>query len=511
VHNGVGVYSESEESVNSWMAAAARITVAFVSSGLCATSTAQSPRAGTFRTPGRPSFMRPCKIPNISGEALCGKFEVYEVRQAKQGRKIQINIQILPAMSSTRQPDPLVFLAGPGGGATAYTVFANQAFEKIRETRDLVFVDQRGTGESNPLLCDVYGTAREGFFADLFPIEAIQACRKEWETRADLRFYTTYFAVANLDQIRAALGYSQLNLFGTSYGTRVAQAYLRSFPANVRAVILKGATPMAQTWVRSIASDAQRALDLVFQDCEADEACRAAYPNLRREFADVLGRFEKGKVQAEVANRATGVAENVVISRDAFVTTLRSVLQGAYTAAQVPLLIHQAARGDFAPWAGLVRSLRTNSPVGSGSFLTIINSEDLPRTDAQEVGRLSDGTFMGEYYYRQLVRACRGLPKAPMPEEFFAPVRSDAPVLLISGFRDPATPPQNAEEIARFLPNSLHLVVRYGGHSYGGFSPCVDSLMAQFIATGTAKGLDTSCLGGLRQIPFRVPTGLAGR
>jgi pimeloyl-ACP methyl ester carboxylesterase len=467
----------------------------------------QQPAAAAPQSDHRPSFLKPCQIPNVKGEALCGQYKVYENRESRKGRKIALNIQILPALSAPAAPDPLFFLAGgPGGGATAYGPFSADTFAAVRKERDIVLVDQRGTGDSNPLLCDLYGKTLQGYLGDLIPIAAISACRPEWEKHADLRHYTTPNAMADLDQVRAALGYERINIFGTSYGTRAAQAYLRQYPQHVRTIILKGSTPITESFVPSIARDAQRALELVFEDCEKDEACHKAFPNLKQEFKAVLDRLEVGAVKVGISDPETGRTEEVELSRGAFGTTLRSLLQSAYAAAQVPMLIHQAFENDFAPYVRQVRTLRTNSPVGSGAFLTIINSEDLPLTNPQRVKRASAGTFLEDYYYRQLLRACEGLPRGRLPRNYRSPVRSSAPVLFISGFRDPATPPRNAYKIARYLSNSLHVVVRYGGHAYGGFAPCVDSIMAAFIAAGTLKGLDTSCVSQLQQIKFHIPS-----
>ena len=384
----------------------------------------------------------------MTGDGRCGRLEVYENRETKKGRKIGLNIQVLPALSASATSDPLFFLAGgPGGPATGLASFANDTFAAVRKERDIVLLDQRGTGGSNPLTCLLYGETLQGHLGDLIPLEKLEACRREWEQKArDLRFYTTTIAVHDLEEVRAALGYEKINLFGTSYGTRVAQEYMRRYPDRVRTVILKGSTAISDGFAASLAPDAQRALDILFADCSNDERCHTAFPNLKKEFEAVLDRFASGDVTVEIREATGTPAEKVKLSRGAFATTLRSLLQSAQSAAQIPKLIHQAFENDFAPYVRWVRTLRTNSPVGSGTFMSVVAAEDLSIANPAQVKQRSAGTFMGDYYYQQLVRACRDFPRGSVPGDFHVPVKSPVPVLFVSGHRDPATPPANAEK-----------------------------------------------------------------
>ncbi|MGH9769176.1 MAG: alpha/beta fold hydrolase, partial [Blastocatellia bacterium] len=444
----------------------------------------------------------------VVGEARCGTYEVYEDRRAQKGRRVALKIAVLPALGPKPAPDALFILAGgPGQAATENADFFARAFAKVRQERDIVIVDQRGTGGSNGLHCDLYGESLQGHLGDLFPVEAIKVCRAEWERRADLRLYTTPIAMDDLDEVRAALGYEQIDLFGTSYGTRAAQVYMRQHPNRVRSVILKGATPIGDNIPSVIARDAQRSLDIVFDDCARNEACRKAFPNLKQEFADVLSRFEKGSVVVEAPDDKTSKTGRVELSRGAFATTPRSILQNVNTIAQLPMMIHQAFNGDYAPFVNTTFSIRRGASKGLsyGMFLSVLNAEDLPLLDPKQVERESAGTFMGDYYYRQIAQAGSLIPSGVAPRNYNDPVRSEAPVLIVSGYLDSATPPANGEKVAQYLSNSLHVVVRHGSHGYSSnFSPCVDQLMADFISRGGVKGLDTSCIDRIPQTPFRV-------
>jgi pimeloyl-ACP methyl ester carboxylesterase len=442
-----------------------------------------------------------CQVDGVPGEIRCGTYEVFEDRDARRGRRIPLKIVVLAAAESKHESDPLFILAGgPGQAATENAKFFAKTFQQVRRTRDIVLVDQRGTGGSNALKCDLYSSSIQGHLGDLFPIEAVRHCADEWKTHADLRFYTTEIAMADLDEVRGAMNYDRVNLFGTSYGTRAAQVYMRLFPTRVRSVILKGVTPINFSFLLPMAQDAQRALDLLCEDCALDPACQTAFPQLKDEVDIVLKRKE---TKTSVSGK-TGEKEDVKISRSAIAPTIRTLLQSTATSAELPLLIHQASQGNYGPLVESALSIRRNFPkaVSIGVFLAISTIEDVAITDEKEIARFSNATFLGDSYFKELQRAAMSLPHKRMPPDYRTPVRSDIPTLLISGFLDPATPPSGVEKVARHLPNSRHLIVRYGSHSYSGLSPCVDGIMAEFIAQGSAEGLDASCIDEVRRPPF---------
>jgi pimeloyl-ACP methyl ester carboxylesterase len=291
----------------------------------------------------------PCAIEGVPGEVRCGSYEVFEDRaSAQNGRSIRLKVVLLAA-ESKREPDPLFILAGgPGQAATGNTKFFAETFAQVRRTRDNVLVDQRGTGGSNGLECDLYGKSMQGHLGDLFPLETVRHCAEQWNARADLRFYTTDIAMADLDEVRAAMGFERINLFGTSYGTRAAQVYMRQFPNRVRSVIMKGVTPITVPLTLPMAPDAQHAWDLLCEDCGADPACHAAFPKLKSEFETVFERLDK-EAETEVVN-AKGEKEKVKISRAVIAPTIRTMLQSIDSGAELPLIIHQAFQGTMRVW-----------------------------------------------------------------------------------------------------------------------------------------------------------------
>ena len=268
--------------------------------------------------------------------------------------------------------------------------FWRGVFARVRRDRDIVMVDQRGTGGSNRLDRDLYGSTVQGHLRDLLPLEAIRACLPQWQTHADLRFYTTDIAMADLDQVRDAMGYERINLFGTSYGTRAAQVFMRQYPDRVRTVIMKGVTPIAVPLTAPMAQDAQRAVNVLFEDCASDPQCHTAFPNLKEEFKTVFERLER---EIDVAlPGAAGKKERVSISRATIGPTIRSLLQSTEGTATVPLLIHEAFNGDYVPLTKAALTIRRLFPkdVGIGMFLAVCSAEDVAASDAKAIARESE-------------------------------------------------------------------------------------------------------------------------
>ena len=310
--------------------------------------------------------------------------------------------------------------------------------------------------------------------------------------------------MADLDEVRSGLGYERINLFGMSYGTRAAQLYLRQYPNRVRTVIMKGVAPIATPLTVPMARDAQRAWNLLCTDCAADKACQAAFPNLKTEFDAVFEKLEKG-VETEVKN-PKGEKEKVTISRAAIAPTIRTLLQSMSSRAELPFLIHEAFEENYSPLAEAALSVRQGFPkmVSVGAFLGISSIEDVAISDQAEVASASTGTFLRTDYFKELQAAAAILPHRKMPDDYRKPVKSEVPALLISGFFDPATPPEGAEDVARDLPRCSHIIARQGSHSYSGMSPCLDTIMANFISQGSVDGINVSCLDEIRRPEFVI-------
>ncbi|HEV2835274.1 MAG TPA: alpha/beta hydrolase [Pyrinomonadaceae bacterium] len=454
--------------------------------------------------------LKPCQIPNVKGDAKCGTFEVFENRATKKGRKISINILVFPATGQKREPDPLFWFAGgPGSAATEDARGIAEVFAPIREHRDLVFVDQRGTGQSNPLNCDFYDAKDpQSYLGYFFPLEQVRQCRTQLEPKADLTLYTTDIAMDDIDDVRAALGYEQINLFGGSYGTRAAMVYLRRHPKHVRAVVLQGVAPTNQFMPRNFPQDTERALQGVLSECEADEACHKAFPEAKIDAARVLEALLQSPAQPEIKLQGSDKPVRVTLNRNLAAEAVRYMLYSPATASRVPLILHLAAHGDYGPLAlAAFRYRRELVASGSnGMYLSVTCAEDLPWVKPEEANKLGENTFLGRYRYRQQAEACELWPRATIDPHYADPVQSTKPVLILTGEWDPVTPPAHGEAAAKTLTNSLHVVVPDGAHGIGGLEniDCILRLVTEFIERGAVKGLDTACVKTIRRKGFAL-------
>ena len=454
--------------------------------------------------------LQPCEVPgaqeNVKQKALCGTYEVFEDRVAKRGRTIAIKILVFPATGQDKAPDPLFYIpGGPGSSATEDAPYVAQELAAIREHRDFVFVDQRGTGGSNPLNCELFNESDlRSYLGSFFPLEEVRRCREQLEPKADLRLYTTTIAMDDLDDVRKALGYEQIDLLGGSYGTRATQVYLKNHESHVRAIILHGVSPTNQFMPRDFPQHTERALNGVLDECNADEACRTAFPRLRDEVKKVLERLLSGPVPVDL--KRPGKEVRIELSRNLAGETIRYMLYQAGAAGRIPLFLHLAAQGNFTPLAESAIEFRQQI-VASGSngmYLSVTCAEDLPMIKPGEGERNGANTFLGDYRLQQQRAACALWPRGSVPGNYAEPTRSKVPALILTGQWDPVTPPAYGNTAARSLPNSLHVIVPHGGHGFNGLDgiDCVDRLILAFINSGTIKGLDTSCVGNIRRHGF---------
>ena len=369
---------------------------------------------------------------------------MWENRAAKQGRKLRLKVVVLPALAAAPKPDP-VFLFGGGPGEAITTDAGFAAGNPLRRDRDLVFVDQRGTGEPDKLDCQLGGhdDDLQSYLGEMFPVAAVRECEERLAKSHDLTLYTTDLAIDDFDEVRAWLGYGKVNVVGGSYGTRAAQVYLRRHPGSVRTVILDGAVPMDEPLSLSHAEAGQRSLDLLFGWCEKDAACHGKFPEVRQEFQAVMDRLRREPVTVAVKHPKTGQPAEVRVAWNVVADGVRWALYSPGDSARLPLMIHRAAGGDFAPLAQASVNARYGAIQGitMGLFFSVTCAEDIPFIDPAEVPARTANTFLGDYRVKQQTAACGVWPRAKIAPAHRDPVRSAAPVLVLNGERDPVTPP----------------------------------------------------------------------
>ena len=457
--------------------------------------------------------LKACTGTIYGSDALCGTYEVREDRAAEGGRKVGLNIVVLPALTAMPAPDPVFWLhGGPGAAATDLARRGSGGLlDNVRDTRDLVYVDQRGTGGSNPLQCDFNDDPNNlpAFFGELFPLDRVRACRQKLEKLANLKLYTTPIAMDDLDEVREALGYDKINLVGGSYGTFAAQIFMRRHSEHIRAVFLAGVAPPNIKQPLLFPRAAQLALSETFKDCAADADCHKSFPNIEQEFEKVLARFDNGPVSVELLDPRDKERVQIKLLRGNFVERLRLQLYTTDSARFVPYVIHRAYEDDYLPFEALAVNPSVAGGVARGMYMTVTCSEGVPFITEQDLARETKNTFVGEYRVRVHMEACKEWPRGDIPKDYTELVKSDLPVLMISGEADGASPPWYGEAALMNFPRGRQVRIPHYGHQTNG--PCVAGMFKAFIEKGSAEGIDTSCATDTRRPPFatRLPKQLA--
>jgi pimeloyl-ACP methyl ester carboxylesterase len=435
--------------------------------------------------------------------ARCGELVLPEDPDRPDSAQISLQIAVVPARAKTAAPDPVVFIAGgPGQSALESFPAIAGAFRAINAERDIILVDQRGTGGSNPLECPEVA-ASEALDTEAVPAEVIEACIAELP--GDPRFYTTSIAVRDLERVRETLGYATWNLYGISYGTRVAQHYLRRYPERTRSVILDGVVPPTLALGPRVSLDAQAALDLVFTRCAADEACATRFPDLATRFDELGAALTERPLEIMFPHPLTAEPTSLTLDADALSSAVRLLSYAPETVSLLPLLINTAVEGDPVPMAAQVEMVSSSlsEMIAIGMHNAVVCTEDAPfyaDDDAALRDALAD-SYMGALQYDALIEICASWPAGVIDADFKEALVSAVPVLLLSGEADPITPPSNAELAAATLSRSRLLVGPGQGHGLA-IRGCVRQLMTTFITDLDPEGLDADCIQRMRPAPF---------
>lgn len=457
----------------------------------------------------------PCSLsaPGLpdSVEAQCTTFEVPENRADPNGRLISLAIAWVPAMEEA-EPDPVFMLAGgPGQSAKASYPAVAAAFTVINRSRHIILVDQRGTGESNPLPCadtsgdEVFSSGAE--LTEALAHDFATRCLAEISSRADVRFYTTTEAIADLEAVRIAIGAPTINLYGASYGTRVAQQFAAAYPLSVRALVLDGVVPNDLVLGAEHARNLEDALNTQLLRCEANIACAAALTDPMTALARVRDALSApGLAPVRYRYATTGQWHEEIPAMGHLSILLRLYAYSPVTAALLPVVITQAFEGDYAVLLAQARFMGNSlgDQISLGMQFSVTCSED---ADEMSVDPADADTVMGAEFVGFTRAHCTRWPRGQRRENFRAPLAGDLPVLAISGEFDPVTPPRYGDAAIAYLNNARHLVLKGQGHTVIG-SGCMPTLFAQFIESVDAGLLDASCLDRLAPLP--PGTGLHG-
>lgn len=447
-----------------------------------------------------------CHVDGIKQQIQCGKLTVPENYQQQDGEKITVNFVVLPAIDNSENKEPLMFLAGgPGQAAVSLAGGLYKAFNEIRKTRDLILVDQRGTGESHPLQCedldeqDVYEAK-----SDDFTTEVVKQCLAQ--LTGDLSQYNSENAIRDFDAVRVALGHEKIAIYGGSYGTRAGLVYMRMFPDSLSAVILDSVGPI-EVPIGLFGQSSARSFAMLIENCQKEPSCQQAYPQLLTEFNQVVAQLEQMPLTLSIPHPRLGTQTPLFVDKGKFLSTIFSQLYSVEGRSLVPLIIHQAAKGNYAPFAGLTAASDNGMEMFVGLTFNIVCNEDMPKVAADMFTADASNQFFGDTSHFAWKVACPEWPQYRPSAEFYQPVTADIPTLIISGDLDPVTPPSNGDYSAKTIPNNKHIVMKNSSHTPGS-SACAIGIFSEFLTKKDPKNLDETCLEDIPEESFM--TGLNG-
>lgn len=460
-----------------------------------------------------PAPLQSCRLRGVEHAALCGVLRRPLDPQAParpDARSFDLHFAVLPALSRNKKPDPVFFFAGgPGQSAIDLAGPVGRLLARFSTRRDIVLIDQRGTGRSAPLRCDDDGLAGRPLREATDPAlqqQALTRCRLALQQlpHGDLRHYTTTIAMQDAEAVRLALGAGPVNLVGVSYGTRAALEYVRQFPQAVRRVVLDGVAPPDMVLPASFAVDGQAALDALLDWCQADVACRQQHPALRAQWQRLRAALPR---DVTLQHPLSGRDESLRLTTDMLDGLVRTSLYSPLLASALPLAIDAAATGRWTPLVGLAQALSGGGRAGAlaqGMHFSVICAEDQPLFE--RAGPVPGTDFGGSWseLYRQ---TCASWPRGHVQADFYRVPPAAVPVLLLSGAIDPATPPRHGDRVAQALgPKARHVVVPNAGHGVLGLG-CLRDLVYRFINVddeAAALTQDLTCADGLpRPLVYR--------
>lgn len=439
----------------------------------------------------------------IATDAQCASFERNENPMDPQSKRVSLSVIKLPSHSPEPETDAFtVIQGGPGGSSIDFAIAYNRIFEQIRKKRDIIVIDQRGTGRSNKLSCDL-PEDMSGIFDLKLIQESTQKCQEKLSKDNDLRYYTTSIAVDDLEALRLAAGYSQLNLYGVSYGTRVVLHYLKKYPSSARTAVIDG---VVQTGLNLAGGEIARRWEDSFEAlnkrCQSSPSCAQAHGDLYKLYRELQDRFKAMSVQVTVPHPTTGIATEYTFDEHSLFSSLRLMAYSTDQLSLVPLLLSEAAKENytFVAAQSLLMEEGFIDQFATGMHNSVVCTEDAPFVTPQNLAQ-ARGTLAGEMMSDMLTTSCKVWPTGHMDEGFLEPFSTDIPVLVLSGETDPITPPKNGDIAAEQLGNTKHIKVPAHGHGVVARG-CVPNLVGLFIETASFDEVDETCTKRERPAPF---------
>ena len=439
---------------------------------------------------------RACHLPGQDTPLRCLNVVVPRDYAQPQAGSIQLHVTIAPAFREKAKADPVFVLAGGPGQSGSSIIFLLEAgLQRVRATRDIVFIDQRGTGKSGKLSCDALQRS-ETLDPDQAEREMV-TCLKSLQP--ELRYYTTRAAAQDMDKVRQYLGFAQINLWGGSYGTRLAQAYAHQFPKQLRSMVIDGVTSPQQN-IGLMSGETGRAFQLLRESCEKDAGCHAKFPQFGQQLDSLMARAKRGDEIIRFRHPVTGKDSQVPLRFEGLGEAMRTMLYQPQIATRLPWLVQQAHQGNWQPLMAMWTSNTSWSQdsMAIGLTLAVLCGEDVAHITPEQAQAEISRSFLADGWTKKMQRWCGVINVPPQPRPASGPLQ--VPTLILSGQLDPVTPPQRAEEAMKFLPNSQHIVAQQVGHIVSPHG-CTARLLRQFYDEPSKK-VDASCLKEIGKSPF---------
>jgi pimeloyl-ACP methyl ester carboxylesterase len=455
-----------------------------------------------FEEAACPSF-----VEAIGLRVSCGYLIVPEDRSRPGGPDIRLLAAIFHSTSKTPAPDPVIYLVGgPGASSIRDAPDLMQIFKPYLQDRDFILFDQRGTGMAEPSLdCPEYTEAIRANFDDAAPSQDLNAilfgCRQRLvDAGVNLAAYTSAENAADLDALRRALGYEQWNLYGISYGTRLALTAVRDYPDGIRAVILDSTYPPQADLYTELPANVSRALDTLFDACAADANCAANYPNLNAVFFEAIAALNRNPAIIQVTYRAGDQATyDMRVSGSTFIDILFDSLYRTEVIPDLPRLIYAARDGDYHLLREpLERYILSSEDINEAMYYSVQCSEEVPfsrealqNTPAGPTSIPIRAVFGSRA--ANILALCDGWHDAASDPVENEPVQSDIPVLVLAGEYDPVTPPTWGALAAETLSSSYFFTIPGYGHGVTRAGECPLSIAVDFLNHPTAPP-NTTCI-----------------
>jgi pimeloyl-ACP methyl ester carboxylesterase len=446
---------------------------------------------------------RSCHVEEFETPVRCVTLDVPRDYDQPNAGSLKVTAVIIPASTGRPSPDPVVLLAGgPGQPASSLAGLLPALIGEARKTRDVVLFDLRGMGLSESLNCP--GMDQLSLVEPDTPVADTMAQMEKFARECLARYgdkalnHTSREAVEDLERFRQAMDYPALNLWGGSFGTRIAQHYVRAYGQHTRAVVLDAAAPVGLSVLASGAMSPDRSLEAVVSACEKDTACAKRYPSFRADIAGVLARLDAGPVTGVAADPVTGKRGGFALDRLVVGNAIRVSLYSKSTAELLPFAIAEAAKDNWGPILSMAGAV-FDEQLSMGAQFSALCAEDWRQADALAPAERT-GKLMRDGYYRFFSPACAVWPIDPLPPEMLKPFKSNVPALVLSGAYDPVTPPELGEQAVAQFAKGHHLVVPNGFH--GNSTPrCLARMIGEFIET-LSPPPDEDCIVRLPSLHF---------